>query len=358
MATFDVPTLRQLIRTGIQELEIELDQDLPIVGVERALNTAFSGALRDLYDYQTWIKNQIIPSEQSADDTIIDTARYEGVIRKNPSYASGPVSFTGTKPLPLDTEMQTLDGVRYHVTATSDPSSGNIVVTVQADDTGIGGNLPAGEVLTLISPVAGVNSDGVVTDAGISGGADVESVSDLLTRLLYRKRNPPTGGALHDYVIWATELPGISRAWAFDCWHGLGTVGLAWVYDQRDDIIPTGTDRDAMREYLFRHQDPATGTYVGKPGGIEVWPIPLTLKPVPLTIRVIPDTAAIRTATLLSLQALYRSLSPGDTLLLSAIRTAIGSATGVTDYTLDLTANQTSENYELLTLGAVTWRIV
>ncbi|TYF27677.1 phage baseplate protein, partial [Klebsiella pneumoniae] len=69
MATFNVPTLRQLIRAGIQDLEIELDQELPIFGVERALNTAFSGALRDVYDYQTWIKNQIIPSEQSADET-------------------------------------------------------------------------------------------------------------------------------------------------------------------------------------------------------------------------------------------------------------------------------------------------
>ncbi|WP_366209123.1 baseplate J/gp47 family protein [Klebsiella pneumoniae] len=358
MATFNVPTLRQLIRAGIQDLEIELDQELPIIGVERALNTAFSGALRDVYDYQTWIKNQIIPSEQSADETIIDTARYEGVIRKAASYASGPVTFTGTKPLVIDTEMQTQDGVRYHVTATSDPSAGKITVTVQADETGLSGNLTAGDVLTLISPVAGVNSDGVVAEAGISGGADVESVAELLTRLLYRKRNPPTGGALHDYVIWATELPGISRAWAFDCWHGLGTVGLAWVYDQRTEIIPTGTDREAMQQYLFRHQDPATGTYVGKPGGIEVWPIPLTLKPVPLTIRIIPDTAAIRSAVTLSLQALFRSVSPGDTLLLSAIRTAIGSSTGVTDYELDLTTNQASENYELLTLGAVTWRIV
>ncbi|MTG04732.1 phage baseplate protein, partial [Klebsiella pneumoniae] len=55
---------------------------------------------------------------------------------------------------------------------------------------------------------------------------------------------------------------------------------------------------------------------------------------------------------------LFRSVSPGDTLLLSAIRTAIGSSTGVTDYELDLTTNQASENYELLTLGAITWRIV
>ena len=113
-----------------------------------------------------------------------------------------------------------------------------------------------------------------------------------------------------------------------------------------------------MQAYIFRHQDPATGTYVGKPGGIEVWPIPLTLKPVPLTIRVIPDTAAIRSAVILSLQALFRSVSPGDTLKLSAIRTAIGSSTGVTDYDLDLTTSQASENYELLTLGAITWLIV
>ncbi|STV64148.1 Uncharacterised protein [Klebsiella pneumoniae] len=33
MATFNVPTLRQLIRAGIQDLEIELDQELPIIGV-------------------------------------------------------------------------------------------------------------------------------------------------------------------------------------------------------------------------------------------------------------------------------------------------------------------------------------
>ncbi|EMX0849595.1 baseplate J/gp47 family protein [Pluralibacter gergoviae] len=358
MATFSVPTLRQIIRAGIQDLEIELDQELPIVGVERALNIAFSGALRDLYDYQTWIKNQIIPTENSADETIIDTARYEGVIRKAASFASGPVTFTGSRPLPLNAEMQTQDGVRYHVSATSDPAAGKVTVTVQANETGLNGNLTAGDVLTLISPIAGVNSDGMVAAAGISGGADVESVPELLTRLLYRKRNPPTGGALHDYVLWATELPGISRAWAFDNWHGRGTVGLAWVYDHRDDIIPTGTDRDAMLAYLYRHQDPATGTWVGKPGGIEVWPIPLALKPVPLTIRIIPDTAAIRSAVILNLQALFRSLSPGDTLLLSAIRTAIGSATGVTDYELDVTNNQSSQNYELLTLGAVTWRIV
>ncbi|HEN3494034.1 TPA: phage baseplate protein, partial [Yersinia enterocolitica] len=64
---FNVPTIRQLINTGAQDIQIELDEQLPIVGVERALNIAVSGSIRDLYDYQSWIVAQIIPSPNSDD---------------------------------------------------------------------------------------------------------------------------------------------------------------------------------------------------------------------------------------------------------------------------------------------------
>lgn len=148
---FNVPTTREIIRTGLQDLEVELNQQVPIVGVERALNIAFSGALRDVYDYQTWIVNQIIPSDKSDDETIIDTARNEGVIRKAAQYAAGPAVFTGNSPLPLDTEMQTQDGVRYHVIATESPVAGKVRVTIQANEVGTSGNLKSGDVVTLIS---------------------------------------------------------------------------------------------------------------------------------------------------------------------------------------------------------------
>ncbi|STV64147.1 Uncharacterized homolog of phage Mu protein gp47 [Klebsiella pneumoniae] len=170
--------------------------------------------------------------------------------------------------------MQTQDGVRYHVTATSDPSAGKITVTVQADETGLSGNLTAGDVLTLISPVAGVNSDGVVADAGISGGADVESVAELLTRLLYRKRNPPTGGALHDYVIWATEL-------RVSAGHGPLTAGTGWVRwalhgsttSARTLSRPAPTARRCRRTFsAIRTRQP--GLTSASPAVIEVWPIP------------------------------------------------------------------------------------
>ncbi|KFB95909.1 phage baseplate assembly protein J, partial [Trabulsiella guamensis ATCC 49490] len=217
---YNVPTLRKLITDGEKEIAFELGLSvLPPVGVEKALNVAFSSEVRDVYDHQSWIKDQIIPSVKSDDDTIIETAASEGVIRKQATFSAGPAVFTGTAPLPVDTEMQTTSGAVFVITAAGVPENNTITVTIQASDTGTAGNLPEGESLTLLSPVPGVDSNGLVGTGGLTGGADIEPVSELLDRLLFRKRNPPVGGAVHDYVIWAREMSGVSRAWAFDAWH-------------------------------------------------------------------------------------------------------------------------------------------
>lgn len=204
----------------------------------------------------------------------------------------------------------------------------------------------------------GVESIGLTGTGGIIGGSDIEPVSELLDRLLFRKRNPPVGGAVHDYVIWAREMAGVSRAWAFDAWHGPCTIGLAWVYDDRSVITPGYQDRKNMEDYLFRHTDPATGVWVGKPGGIEVWPVELVLRPVNMIIGITPDTPATRKAVQSRLLTLQKTLQPGQTLPISAIRTAIGTASGVTDYTLNLTADIPCAQNELITIGVLTWPTV
>lgn len=353
---FNVPVLSKIIADGKKDIEIELGvPSLPPVGVENAINISVSSQARDLYDHQSWIADQIIPSPKSDDQTIIDTATSEGVIRKPSSFAAGQVVFSSSSALPVDTEMQTTDSVFYRVISSAQPVAGVVSVQVQADEAGVGGNLAAGETLTLLSPLAGTDSTGVVDTAGITGGADLESIAELLDRLLFRKRNPPVGGAVHDYVIWAREVVGVSRAWCFDAWHGPCTVGLAWVYDGRVDITPTDIDRETMQNWLFRHADPATGNYVGKPGGVEVWPVVLTLKPVPMSIKLTPDNSSTRSAVQTNLAALQKTLSPGQTLGVSALRTAIGKAVGVTDYELSVTTDTTATTSELITIGVITW---
>lgn len=348
---FNVPTLRNLIDSGLIDIEASLDTILPKFGIEQALNASVSASVRDLYDFQSWIVRQIIPSSESEDQTIIDTARYEGVIRKLASNATGPVTFAGNTALPIDTVMTHSDGRLYRVTLSNAPSGGNVVVEVEAEEPGAAGNLVAGEILTLVSTVPGIQPSGV--SGGLIGGADLESVAKVLERLLFRKRNPPMGGAVHDYVGWCREVPGVNRAWAEDNYQGPATVGYAFVFDDREDILPTYQDQVAMEAYIYRHADPATGVDVGRPGGIEAVYIPLTLKTTDYVIALTPDTPELHASVRAGIETYINTLGPGDTQLLSGVRTAIGSTVGVTDYTLDLSADVTAEATELHAVGTI-----
>lgn len=350
---YSVPTLRQIIASGALDLEASLGTVLPKFGIELALNAAVSAGIRDAYDHQAWIVRQIIPTTESDDQTIIETAQFEGVIRKQATYAAGPATLNGTVPAPVGTVLQHKDGRQYAVTASASPSSGNVAVEVQAVVVGAEGNLAAGEVLTLVTTVPGLQANGVSGD--ISGGADIEPIAELLERLLFRKRNPPLGGAVHDYVAWMREVPGVTRAWAYNVWQGGGTVGIGWVYDDRVDILPTPTDQQYMMEYLFRHSDPATGVDVGHPGGIEPVYTNQSLKVTDLSIVPTPDNEDVRAAIEINLRGYELTLIQGETMLLSRIRTAIGSAVGVENYTLDLAADVPAAADELNVIGVITW---
>lgn len=345
---FNVPTVSKLISDGKADIEIALDGSLPPMSTEEAVNISTSLALRDLYDHQTYIAQQIIPSENSDDDTIIEAAISEGVTRKQATYAYGSCQLVGTSPISVDSELTHTNGNIYYVTASGSPSGGNVVVEIQAKDAGIAGNLATGESLTLVSPVSGVNPQAVVIGDGIAGGVDLEPISELLERLRYRKRHPPVGGSIHDYIAWMREVAGVTRAFGWDSWHGGGTVGIAFCYDARTSILPTSTELAYMDAYIFHHDDPATGDGVGRPAGIEVIPVPITLKHAALNIHLIPDTAEIRTAVSANIVVLQKTLQPGTTALITAIRTAIGSSASVTDYTLDLTTNVTAAQTELI----------
>lgn len=350
---FNVPTLRQIIASGALDLESSLGTVLPKFGIELALNTAVSAGIRDAYDHQMWIVRQIIPTTESDDQTIIETAQFEGVIRKQATYAAGPATLNGTVPVPVGTVLQHKDGRQYAVTSSAAPGGGSVAVQVQAVEVGAAGNLTAGETLTLVTPVPGLQPNGLSGD--ISGGADIEPIDQLLERLLFRKRNPPMGGTVTDYVAWMREVPGVTRAWAYDAWQGGGTVGIGWVYDDRVDIVPTPTDEAQMLDYLFRHPDPATGVDVGRPGGIEPIPVGPLLKVTDLIISPTPDSPEIRAAIEANLNGYERTLQPGETLLLTKVQTAIGSAPGVKDYDLDLAADVPAATDELNIIGVITW---
>jgi hypothetical protein len=135
------------------------------------------------------------------------------------------------------------DGRRYKVTAAVTLVDGTANLALEAEDVGALGNVAAG-TLTAVTPVLGVNASAVIGADGIVGGAELEELEALRGRVQAAFKNPSKVGNGDDFVEWALEVPGVTRAWALPRWMGPGTFGLAFVRDGDLDIIPTAPSGD------------------------------------------------------------------------------------------------------------------
>ena len=313
-----------------------------------ALATMHGGALDGAYGYLDYIADQVFPD--SADDLHLPRiASFWGVTPKAPTAASGPAASTGTNgtPLPSGSVLQRGDGESYATTALATVAGGAITVNVQAVDPGSAGDCDAGGVLSLVSPVDGVASQFTVGEASVAGGFDAETMPELLARLEQRVQNPPQGGGPGDYVGWALQMPGVTRAWEYPLWMGLGTVGLAFVLDDRPDIFPLDADVAAMQAWLESFA-PVTA-------------VPVAFAPTPLvvnfTLSVTPNTSPVQTAVEAELADFFsRQAQPGSPLPKSQYDQAISFAAGETDHTVTAPAGAiTPTPGQLPTLGTVTF---
>lgn len=109
-----------------------------------------------------------------------------------------------------------------------------VAVTLVSVTTGVAANLPAGSVLTFVSPPVNVSPSLTLT-TGLTNGQDRESDGELLLRILFRLQNPPRGGTAADYRYWSetsvdlaqnNRSNNIARAYPYPLRSGLGTVDV------------------------------------------------------------------------------------------------------------------------------------
>jgi uncharacterized phage protein gp47/JayE len=276
-----------------------------------------------------------------------------GLTRKAAVQATGDIEISGvaTTAVPLGTVWQRADGVQYTQDAGAVIGGGGTVVTAVTAVVGaLEGNADSGTTVSLVTPIAGVDSDATVEADGLSGGTDTETDAELLVRLLARLRTPPKGGGPGDYVNWALEVSGVTRAWEIAEWLGPGTVGVTFVRDNDGAgaaIIPSAGEVTTVQTYIDTVR-PITAA-------VTVFaPTPVAFN---RTMSVTPDTTAVRTAVDTELEDyLLRVAEPGVTLLLSQINEAISLAEGETDHVLTVpAANVTHAAYEIPIDGTTTW---
>ncbi|WP_433693202.1 baseplate J/gp47 family protein [Paraburkholderia phenoliruptrix] len=256
------PTLTQLRAQVAADLQVSPAGSDPLLRFSslNVLGRALAGLANEQYGYTDWVALQSNPFT-ATEEFLEAWAALKNVFREPAAQAGastpGQIAFpaTGTNQIPVGTLVTRGDGVEYTTTSPGIPSGGSVVVNAEANAdptglTGAFGNCAIGTVMTLGTAIAGISSTGSVTTA-FTGGADIELDDSLRSRMLFAYQNPPQGGSATDYVTWAKEVSGVTRAWCNPNGFGAGTVVVYVMLDNAESGnggFPVGANGVAAAE--------------------------------------------------------------------------------------------------------------
>lgn len=313
-----------------------------------------AGATHGLYGYLDWIAKQILVDTADAEILERHATIWLPSGRLPAAYAVGQITVTGSNGavIPAGSVFKRADGVTYATESEATIAAGQAVVMIVAEVAGQAGNDTAGITLNIDSPIAGINASAIVTAGALTGGAEIEDDAALRARVLARIQQTPHCGAKHDYIAWAKEVPGVTRAWCYPLEMGDGTVTVRFVRDDDASLIPDVNEVAAVQAYIDDR----------RPVGMALFVVAPVAAPANFTIQIIPATASVKAAVEASLRdLLIREAEPEGgasegKILLSHIREAISQATGETNHVLTAPVADIAPGIgQMVTFGAITW---
>lgn len=348
---FSRPALAELIERSVNDIEARLpgvDARLRRSNLN-ILSRVHAGVSHGLYGYLDWLARQVIYDTAEAEILERWATIWLTQPRKAATPAVGNIIFAGTNGALIlaGTVVQRVDGTEYTTDEAATIVAGTATAAVTASVAGATGNTDANATLALVSPIDGVNGSATVASGGLSQGSDTETVASLRARLIARIQQPPHGGAEHDYIAWALEAPGVTRAWCYPREMGLGTVTVRFMRDGDVNPIPDAAAVAAVQAYIDVLRPVTASVYVVAPIAV----------PLNFTISATPNTQAVRDAIKAELQdLLLREAEPGATILLSHIREAISIAAGEINYVMSApAADVTHTTGQMAVMGTITW---
>lgn len=328
-------------------------------GMLNAICTVYATGLWGAHQHHRWNGDQLIADTAEFENLRLHAASYD-IFPRPATRAIGRVLFEGapSTAIPQGLRLRAVSGMVYETTESAEiEASGEVLADAQAIEPGTPGNLGAGSVLTLVSPLAGLDPQSATVDEdGLAGGEDAENPQSLLDRYITRKRQAPMGGAAYDYPRWVLEefpashvktvpLQGECRDIA---------VGVVVAMGAREDPrVPTAAEIEAISRHLGRINAPQ-GV---RPVTADVRVLPVTIQPLSFRLEVDPDTPGVRNAVVDAIASfMAREAEIGERLSYSRLSEAISGAPGERRHFLmeparDVQPNQTT----LLVPGPIQW---
>jgi uncharacterized phage protein gp47/JayE len=349
--SFARQSLDQLVDQAMTDIDGELtgaDARLAVSNLN-VLSIVLAGMADGLHGHLDWLAFQVI-WDSARNEYLERWAGMFGVWRKPAACAIGVATITGnTGTVILEgTRLQRADGALYETTAEATIADGTAALALSAVEPGLAGNAAAGVKLASVEPIAGARSPAEVAVGGISAGTDIETIPSLLARFLARLREPPHGGAAHDWRAWTLEVEGATRAWVYPGERGLGTVTIRFVMDGKaDTIIPSAIEIALVAAHLDEVRPVTAEPVIEAP----------VAAPLSLTIALSPDTAATRAAVQAEVAAFVaRESEPGATIYLSRLSEAISGAIGETRHRLVSPIADVAHAVDHMAVpGVITW---
>jgi uncharacterized phage protein gp47/JayE len=303
---FAIPTFKELVERSRQAFRINLPGSDAWVWPNNINPTAkvIGGMTHEVFGFADYIQKQHFAL--TADTENLDLHGEEfGLSRSPAAPAVGwvDVAVASASTIEVGAVFRRADGVEYFASnGGSITGAGTMHVAVIAATDGKNTIAIPGAPLQIVSGLTGdLAALADVAAEGINGGTDVEDDESFRARILFRKRNPPHGGTAADYVMWASQMSGVSRVYIERLWAGPGTVR---VFPLLDDLYADGIPQPADVDRIAEHIDTL------RPAGAIV--SVAAAMPVPVNIEIkglSPNTTTVQEAVLAELRSAFRRYS-------------------------------------------------
>lgn len=187
-----------------------------------------AGAAFQLNHHIAVVSDDVLP-DTAAGDQLDRHGFIWGVTRKpaTPARKADALRLVGTSgsTFTIGDELVSVGGLRFQVNESgSIPAAGFLDVDVVAIDTGEQTRLQAGEVLSFISPPAGIETEAELQLDLDEDGTDQESDGAYRVRIMNKIQQPAMGGNANDWAQWVLDFPGADFAYVYPERAGAGTV--------------------------------------------------------------------------------------------------------------------------------------
>ncbi len=361
-----MPWLTPTLRTRREQARDDVDARLPGADSRvpntklRAMSEAQANMTHDNDLHLAWVARMMMPDK--AEDEFVD--RWAGIWlpagRKPASFSAGYMTVTGDVGAIVNTGAEltanvfddegVLEVLTFVVTEGVTLSAGSAAVAIEALSAGALGNLIEGTSLDFVELPAGIDGQATIAAPGLAGGADRESDEDCIARYIDVIQKPPHGGRANDYVQWARDYPGVTRAWGAQEM-GVGTYTVRVMMDDLfadTDGIPDAAAVAAVEAYI----DTVRPVTVAE--RYILAPIAQTLD---VTVTGLAnDTPEVRANIEIELRAMLRARAkPGGTIWGSWITEAIASATGEDHHSGGYSDVPATSSGHIIVLGTVSF---